>query len=281
MKTIGIIGTGTMGGGIATAASQIRCEVLFQNRRQESVDRGIGRIQKELEKQVSRDKLTQAQCEGILGRIRGVVPLEELKACDLVIESAPEDLDIKQDLLENLSGIVSDRCIIATNTSSLSITKLASFVTGPERFIGMHFFNPVSMLKLVEVVRGMETSNKTVLAVREFAEQLDKVPIEVNDSPGFVVNRVLFPMINEAAFALSEGVSDAHGIDECMKGGCNHPMGPLALADLVGLDVVCAILRNLHLEYGNPRYAPSLEIVKRVEAGWLGRKSGRGFYDYS
>ena len=135
--------------------------------------------------------------------------------------------------------------------------------------------------ELVEVVRGMETSNKTVLAVREFAEQLGKVPSEVNDSPGFVVNRVLFPMINEAAFALGEGVSDAHGIDECMKGGCNHPMGPLALADLVGLDVVCAILRNLHSEFGNPRYAPSLEIVKRVEAGWLGRKSGRGFYDYS
>ncbi len=158
MKTIGVIGTGTMGGGIATAASQVRCDVLFQNRRQESVDRGIRRIQKELEKQVSRDKLTQAQCEGILERIRGVVPLEEFKACDLVIESAPEDLEIKQDLFEKLSGVVSDRCIIATNTSSLSITKLASFVSGPERFIGMHFFNPVSMLKLVEVVRGMETS---------------------------------------------------------------------------------------------------------------------------
>jgi len=281
MKAIGIIGTGTMGGGIAVAASQVRCDVLFQNRRQESIDKGLRRIQKDLEKLVSRDKLTQAQSEGILGRIRGVVPLEEFKECDLVIESASEDLDLKQDLFEKLTGIVSDGCIIATNTSSLSITKLASFVSGPERFIGMHFFNPVSMLKLVEVVRGMETSNETVLAVREFAEQLGKLPIEVKDSPGFVVNRVLFPMINEAAFALGEGVSDAHGIDECMKGGCNHPMGPLALADLVGLDVVCEILQNLHREYGNPRYAPSLEIVKRVEAGWLGRKSGRGFYDYS
>ncbi len=281
MKTIGIIGTGTMGAGIAVAASQVRCDVLFQNRRQESIDKGLRRIQKDLEKLVSRDKLTQAQSEGILGRIRGVVPLEEFKECDLVIESAVEDLDVKQELFEKLSGIVSDRCIIATNTSSLSITKLASFVDGPERFIGMHFFNPVSMLKLVEVVQGMETSNQTVLAVREFAEQLGKIPIDVKDSPGFVVNRVLFPMINEAAFALGEGVSDAHGIDECMKGGCNHPMGPLALADLVGLDVVCAILQNLHREFGNPRYAPSLEIVKRVEAGWLGRKTGRGFYDYS
>jgi 3-hydroxybutyryl-CoA dehydrogenase len=255
--------------------------VLFQNRRQESVDKGLSRIQKELEKQVGRDKLTQAQGEGILGRIRGVVPLEEFKDCDLVIESAVEDLDVKRNLFERLSGIVNDRCIIATNTSSLSITKLASFVGDPQRFIGMHFFNPVSILNLVEVVRGMETSDKTLLAVREFAEQLGKTPIEVKDSPGFVVNRVLFPMINEAAFALGEGVSDAHGIDECMKGGCNHPMGPLALADLVGLDVVCAILQNLHREYGNPRYAPSLEIVKRVEAGWLGRKTGRGFYDYS
>jgi 3-hydroxybutyryl-CoA dehydrogenase len=281
MKKIGIIGTGTMGGGVAVAAAQVRCAVLFQNPRQESVDRGLKRIEKELGKQISRDKLTQAQGEGILGRIRGVVSLEELKECDLVIESAVEDLEIKQDLFEQLSGIVSDRCIIATNTSSLSITRLASFVSDPKRFIGMHFFNPVSMLKLVEVVRGMETSNKTVLAIREFAERLGKVPIEVKDSPGFVVNRVLFPMINEAAFALGEGVSDAHGIDECMKGGCNHPMGPLALADLVGLDVVCAILQNLHREYGNPRYAPSLEIVKRVEAGWLGRKTGRGFYDYS
>jgi 3-hydroxybutyryl-CoA dehydrogenase len=281
MKTIGVIGTGTMGGGIAMAASQIRCNVLFQNRRQESVDRGLQRIQKDLAKQVARDKLTQAQSEGILERIRGVVPLEEFKECDLVIESAPEDLEIKRDLFEKISGIVSERCIIATNTSSLSITKLASFVSGCERFIGMHFFNPVSLMKLVEIVRGMETSNKTVLAVREFAERLGKTPIEVNDSPGFVVNRVLFPMINEAAFALGEGVSDAHGIDECMKGGCNHPMGPLALADLVGLDVVYAILQSLQREYGNPRYAPSLEIVKRVEAGWLGRKSGRGFYDYS
>ncbi len=280
MKTIGIIGTGTMGGGIAQAASQIRCEVLFQNRKQESVDRGLARVQKELEKLVGRDQLTAAQSEGILSRIRGVVPLEELKKCDLIIESAPENLEIKRELLEKVSGLVSDDCIIATNTSSLSVTRLASFVSHPERFIGMHFFNPVNMMKLVEVVRGLRTSDETVATVREFAVQLGKLPIDVKDTPGFVVNRVLFPMINEAAFALSEGVSDAEGIDACMKGGCNHPMGPLALADLVGLDVVCAILKSLYAEYGNPRDAPSLEIVKRVEAGWLGRKTGRGFYEY-
>jgi 3-hydroxybutyryl-CoA dehydrogenase len=280
MKTVGIVGTGTMGGGIAQIASQLRCEVLFQNRKQDSVDKGLSRIQKGLDKLVSRDKLTQAQAEGTMGRIRGVVPLEDLKDCDLVIESAPEELDIKQDLLERLSGIVSDGCIIATNTSSLSITKLASFVSGPERFIGMHFFNPVPAMKLVEVVRGLRTSDETVAAIRDFAERLGKLPIDVRDAPGFVVNRVLFPMINEAAFALSEGVSDASGIDYCMMGGCNHPMGPLALADLVGLDVVCSILQSLHREYGNPRYAPCLEIVKRVETGWLGRKTGRGFYNY-
>jgi len=280
MKTVGIIGTGTMGGGIAQIASQLRCDVLFQNRKQDSVDKGLSRIQKGLDKLVARDKLTQAQAEGTMGRIRGVVPLEDLKDCDLVIESAPEELDLKQDLLERLSGIVSDSCIIATNTSSLSITKLASFVSGPERFIGMHFFNPVPAMKLVEVVRGLRTSDETVAAIRDFAERLGKLPIDVKDAPGFVVNRVLFPMINEAAFALGEGVSDASGIDDCMMGGCNHPMGPLALADLVGLDVVCSILQSLHREYGNPRYAPCLEIVKRVETGWLGRKTGKGFYTY-
>ncbi len=280
MKKIGIIGTGTMGCGIAQVASQIRCEVVFQNRKQESVDRGLARIQKGLEKLVSRDRLTQAQSEGIISRIHGAVSLEELKECDIVLESAPEDLALKQELLETLSGIVSDRCIIATNTSSLSVTRLASFVSHPERFIGMHFFNAVSMMSLVEVVRGLCTSDATVAVVREFTQALGKTPIDVKDLPGFVVNRVLFPMINEAAFALSEGVADAEGIDACMKGGCNHPMGPLELADLVGLDIVYAILQSLYREYGNPRYAPCLEIVKRVEAGWLGRKTGRGFYDY-
>ena len=280
MKKIGIIGTGTMGCGIAQVAAQIRCEVIFQNRKQESVARGLSRIQKGLEKLVSRDKLTQAQSEGITSRIRGVVSLEELKECDLVLESAPENLELKRELLEALSGIVTDRCIIATNTSSLSVTRLASFVARHERFIGMHFFNPVPMMSLVEVVRGLRTSDETVAVVREFAEALGKTPIDVKDLPGFVVNRVLFPMINEAAFALSEGVSDPAGIDACMKGGCNHPMGPLELADLVGLDVVCAILESLYREYGNPRYAPCLEIKKRVETGWLGRKTGRGFYEY-
>jgi 3-hydroxybutyryl-CoA dehydrogenase len=278
--TIGIIGTGTMGCGIAQVAAQVGYEIVFQNRRQESVDRGLARIQKSVARLVSKGKLAESEGAETLERIRGVVPLEELKGCERVIECAPEDLDLKRELLEKLDGIVNDEAIIATNTSSLSVTKLASFMSRPGHFVGMHFFNPVPVMKLVEVVRGMRTNDSTVAAMRGLAEKLDKVPIEVSDAPGFVVNRVLFPMINEAAFALQEGVADAEGIDECMKLGCNHPLGPLALADLVGLDVVYAILDSLYREYGEPRYAPCLAIKKRVEAGYLGRKSGRGFYTY-
>jgi len=278
--TIGIIGTGTMGQGLAQVAAQAGYEVLFQNRRQESVDRGLKAIRKQLDRMVAKQKLTETELTETMDRIRGVVPLEELKGCERVIECAPEDLDLKRDLLQKLDGIVSDEAIIATNTSSLSITKLASFLRKPAHFVGLHFFNPVPMMKLVEVVRGMRTSDSTVAAVRGLAENLGKVPIDVKDSPGFVVNRVLFPMINEAAFTLQQGVAAPDAIDECMKLGCNHPLGPLALADLVGLDVVYAILDSLYREYGEPRYAPCLEIKKRVEAGWLGRKSGRGFYTY-
>jgi 3-hydroxybutyryl-CoA dehydrogenase len=278
--TIGIVGTGTMGCGIAQVAAQAGYEVVFQNRRRESVDRGLGNIRAALERLASKGKIAEEAVAETMDRIRGVVPLEELKGCERVIECAPEDLALKRDLLEKLDTIVSEEAIIATNTSSLSITKLASYLSRPGHFVGLHFFNPVPAMKLVEVVRGMRTNDSTVAAVRGLAEKLDKVPIEVKDSPGFVVNRVLFPMINEAAFTLQQGVADAHGIDECMKLGCNHPLGPLALADLVGLDVVHAILDSLYREYGEPRYAPCLEIKKRVEAGYLGRKAGRGFYTY-
>lgn len=278
--TLGIVGTGTMGQGIAQAAAQSGYQVVFQNRRPESVERGLKAIRKQLERLVSKQKMTEAELSETMDRIRGVVPLEELKACERVIECAPEELSIKQELLQRLDTIVGDDAIIATNTSSLSVTKLASFLKRPGHFVGLHFFNPVPMMKLVEVVRGMRTTDATVAAVRGLAESLGKVPIDVKDSPGFVVNRVLFPMINEAAFALQQGVAEPDAIDECMKLGCNHPLGPLALADLVGLDVVYAILDSLYREYGEPRYAPCLEIKKRVEAGWLGRKTGRGFYSY-
>ncbi len=280
IRTLGVIGTGTMGCGIAQVAAQAGVDVVFQNRREESVKRGLGRIRKSLERLVAKEKLTEAQSSQALERIRGVVPLAELKACELIVESAPEVEDTKRNLFLELDEILGDETILATNTSSLSITKLASFTSRPGHFLGMHFFNPVPMMKLVELVRGMRTTDATAAAARTLAERLGKVPIEVRDRPGFVVNRVLFPMINEAAFALQEGVAEPEGIDECMKLGCNHPMGPLALADLVGLDVVHAILESLYREYGEPRYAPCLEIKKRVEAGWLGRKSGRGFYSY-
>jgi len=270
-----------MGAGIAQIASQVRCEVLFQNRKADSVDRGKAQIERSLGRLVSKGKFTQHQAEGVLSRIRGVVALEELKTCDLVIECAPEDIELKSELFGEIDEYVREDCLFATNTSSLSVTRLASCVSRPERFVGMHFFNPVPLIRLVEIVKGIHTSKETVAAVVEFAERLDKLPIEVKDYPGFVVNRVLFPMINEAAFALQEGVSDAKSIDACMQAGCNHPMGPLALADLVGLDVVQAILESLYREYGNPRYAPCLEISKRVEAGWLGKKTGKGFYEYA
>ncbi len=278
---IGILGTGTMATGIAQTAAQSGFDVVVQGRAQASVDRAQAGVKKAVDRLVSKEKITQGDADATLGRIRGVLPLEDLKGCDLVIESVVEDFETKRGLLEKLDGILADDAIIATNTSSLSVTRLASLVSRPGHFVGMHFFNPVPVMKLVEIVRGRRTADSTVAAVRGLAEKLGKLPIDVNDSPGFVVNRVLFPMINEAAFALQEGVSEATGIDECMKGGCNHPMGPLALADLVGLDVVCAILKSLQDEYGNPRYAPCLEIVKRVEAGMLGRKTGQGFYDYS
>jgi 3-hydroxybutyryl-CoA dehydrogenase len=280
-QVLGVIGTGTMGCGIAQVAAQCGYQVIFQNRKQDSVDKGLSKIEKSLAGLAAKGKISTAQVEAIRENIRGVVPLEELKACDVVLESAPEDLELKRGLFTKLDEILAEDAILASNTSSLSITKLASFTRRPGHVVGMHFFNPVPAMKLVEIVAGLNTSDLTVSRARSLAEDLGKVAVDVKDAPGFVVNRVLFPMINEAAFALQEQVADAKGIDECMKLGCNHPMGPLALADLVGLDVVYAILDSLYREYGEPRYRPCLEIKKRVEAGWLGRKTGRGFYHYN
>ena len=277
---LGVIGTGTMGCGVAQVAAQCGYQVIFQNRKQDSVDKGLSKIEKSLAGLAAKGKLSAAQGEAIRERIRGVVPLEELKACDVVLESAPEDLELKRGLFQSLDSILAEDAILASNTSSLSITKLGSFTRRPGHVVGMHFFNPVPAMKLVEIVAGLNTSDSTISRARTLAEDLGKVAVDVKDAPGFVVNRVLFPMINEAAFALQEGVSDPAGIDACMRMGCNHPMGPLALADLVGLDVVLAILESLHREYGEPRYRPCLEIRRRVEAGWLGRKTKHGFYEY-
>ncbi len=280
MERIGVVGTGTMASGIAQQAAQTGFQVVLRGRSQESVDACVGGVQKALGRLVAKEKITQAVADEALGRIQTTLALEDLKGCDIVLESVAEEMEIKQPILEKIDQIVDENTIIATNTSSLSITKLASLVSRPAHFIGMHFFNPVPMMVLVEVVRGLRTSDTTHARVVELAERLGKTPVDVKDSPGFVVNRVLFPMINEAAFTLQQGVASAEDIDAAMKGGCNPPMGPLALADLVGLDVVYAILDSLYREYGEPRYAPCLEIKKRVEAGWLGRKTKRGFYSY-
>lgn len=280
MKTIAILGTGTMSTGIAQVAVQSGHEVILWNRREASVEKGLGGIRKGLDRLLKKERISQSDHDASLARVRGVAALEEAKTADIVIEAVSEDLELKQDLFERLSQICADDVVFASNTSSLSITRLAKNSGRPDLFIGMHFFNPVPAMKLVEIVRGLETSDATAAKVTALAEKFGKVPIEVNDSPGFVVNRVVMPMINEAAYALMQGVAEAKAIDECMKLGCNHPMGPLALADLVGLDVVCAILDTLHREFGVAHYKPCPLIQKYVDAGWLGTKTQRGFYQY-
>jgi 3-hydroxybutyryl-CoA dehydrogenase len=280
MKTLGILGTGTMGAGIAQVAAQTGHDVLLWNRKQDSVDKGLSTLRKGLERLWKREKISQTDHDEAIARVRGVTALEELKAADIVIEAVPEEEAIKRPLYEKLDAICADDVIFASNTSSLSITHLARTSGRSKQFVGMHFFNPVTAMKLVEVVRGFETSDATVARVTALAEKMGKVPLEVKDLAGFVVNRVVMPMINEAAYTLMQGVADAKTIDECMKLGCNHPMGPLALADLVGLDIVLAILDSLHRELGDARYKPCPLLKKHVEAGWLGTKTGRGFYHY-
>ncbi len=280
MKTLAVLGTGTMGAGIAQLAAQNGYDVLFWNRREASVKKGMGAVSKALDRMLSREKISSADRDAALGRIQGSSALEDIKRSDIVIEAVPEDRETKLEIYARLHEFCPEDVILATNTSSLSITDLGRASRRAEKFIGMHFFNPVGAMKLVEIVRGLETSDATAQAVTDLAEKLGKVGVPVQDMPGFVVNRVVMPMINEAAYALMQGVAEPEAIDECMKLGCNHPMGPLALADLVGLDVVCAILDTLYRELGHPHYKPCPLIRKRVEAGWLGTKTGRGFYSY-
>jgi 3-hydroxybutyryl-CoA dehydrogenase len=280
IQSVAVVGAGQMGAGIAQVAARAGLAVTLSDQAEAQAAQAVAKMAARLRRQEAEGKVAAGGADELLGRIRTGGPLFGVAEADLVIEAAPEQVELKTALFRSFSSEAKATAILASNTSSLSITRLARETARPQLVIGMHFMNPVPVMKLVEVVKGFRTTSDTVARVRTFAEALGKLPIEVKDAPGFVVNRVLFPMINEAAFALQEQVSDAKGIDECMKLGCNHPMGPLALADLVGLDVVYAILDSLYREYGEPRYRPCLEIKKRVEAGWLGRKTGRGFYHY-
>lgn len=280
MRNIAVIGAGTMGNGIAHVAALAGFDVTLVDVSQELLERAVNTISANLQRGVDKGKLSGKQKDQALGRIRCSIELSDLVATDLVIEAIVEDFGAKSQLFGQLDALTSPETILASNTSSISITRIAAQTKRPDKVIGMHFFNPVPVMTLVEVIRGIATSDATDQAVEDLARRLGKTPIEVNDYPGFVSNRLLMPMINEAIFALHEGVATAEAIDNVMKLGMNHPMGPLQLADFIGLDICLAIMRVLEEGFGDPKYRPCPLLVKMVDAGWIGKKSGRGFYRY-
>jgi 3-hydroxybutyryl-CoA dehydrogenase len=277
---IGVIGAGTMGNGIAQACAVCGIDVVMVDVAQAAVDRGVATVGASLERLVKKDRLTAADREAALARIRGSTSYDDLKGLPLVIEAATENVELKLRILKQLDALLGPEAIVATNTSSISITKLAAATSRADRFIGMHFFNPVPMMALVEIIRGLQTSDATHEAVRELAVRLGKTPITVKNAPGFVVNRILVPMINEAFFVLAEGLASPEDIDAGMKLGTNHPIGPLALADLIGLDVCLAVMNVYFEEFNDSKYRPCPLLKEMVAAGWLGRKTGRGVYTY-
>jgi 3-hydroxybutyryl-CoA dehydrogenase len=280
VRRMGVIGAGAMGTGIAQVTAIAGLGVALIDVNDASIEKGLDVIKGNLQKMVAKAKMTEAEKETALGSIRGTTALEDLAHADVVIEAVTEDFELKANLLKRLDALVRADTIIASSSSSISITKLASTISHPDRFIGMHFFNPVPIMALVEIVRGLQTSDATHDAIETLALQLGKTPITVKSGPGFLVNRILLPMINEAFFVLAEGDATATEIDEGMKLGCNHPIGPLALADLIGLDVLLAVMQTIHDEFADSKYRPCPLLKEMVAAGYLGRKTGRGVYRY-
>jgi 3-hydroxybutyryl-CoA dehydrogenase len=280
IKRVGVIGAGTMGSGIAHVFARSGYTVVLCDVEQRFLDRGLATISKNLDREVAKNKITIDDKASALKKIDPVTDRAKLADCDFIVEAATEKFEIKTEIFRDLDRLARPEVILASNTSSISITKLAALTRRPDKVIGMHFFNPVPMMKLVEVIRGLATSDETLAAVRDLAVKLDKTPVEVNDAPGFVSNRVLMPLLNEAMYAVMEGVATAEAVDEVFKLGMAHPMGPLTLADFIGLDVCLDIMRVMQDGLGDPKYRPCPLLIKMVDAGWLGRKSGRGFYQY-
>jgi 3-hydroxybutyryl-CoA dehydrogenase len=278
--TVAVIGAGTMGSGIAHVFARAGFRVLLSDVEQRYLDRAVSQIRTNLGREAAKGKLHETEIEAVLSRIKTTVERQALAETQFAVEASPERFDLKADVFHALDSLLPEDAVLATNTSSISITKLAAQTRRPAQVIGMHFFNPVPVMALVELVRGMATSNETHATVHALALKLGKTPVEVNDAPGFVSNRVLMPLINEAAFAVMEGVATPEAVDQVFKLGMAHPMGPLTLADFIGLDVCVDILRVLQVGFGDPKYRPCPLLVRMVDAGWLGRKSGRGFYQY-